>query len=44
MTISYDVVIPTAGRESLSLLLSALSEQPGPSPACVLVVDDRRRR
>ena len=43
MTIAYDVVIPTAGRDSLSLLLSALSEQAGPPPGSVFVVDDRRR-
>ena len=44
MTVAYDVVIPTAGRDSLSFLLSALSEQSGNPPGCVFVVDDRRRR
>ena len=41
MTISYDVVIPTAGRDSLSLLLSALAGQAGPPPGRIVVVDDR---
>ncbi|HEY7077494.1 MAG TPA: HAD-IIIA family hydrolase [Solirubrobacteraceae bacterium] len=37
---SYDVVIPSAGRESLRGLLEAL----GPGQGRVLVVDDRRER
>lgn len=38
---SYDVVIPTSGRDSLAALLSALGSGPGPLPGRVLVVDDR---
>ena len=38
---SYDVVIPSAGRESLSRLLRSLFAGTGPLPARVLVVDDR---
>ncbi|MCW3056101.1 MAG: HAD-superfamily hydrolase subfamily [Solirubrobacterales bacterium] len=38
-----DVVIPTLGRPSLGGLLEALARQlPGPRPARVIVVDDRR--
>jgi histidinol-phosphate phosphatase family protein len=40
--VSFDVVIPTAGRESLARLLTALLAPPG-LPARVIVVDDRRR-
>ena len=38
-----DVVIPTAGRESLGALLGALVASGSPSPGRVIVVDDRRR-
>ncbi|QUH00650.1 HAD-IIIA family hydrolase [Saccharopolyspora erythraea] len=40
--IDYTVVVPTTGRESLGVLLAALEDLPGPQPAEVLVVDDRR--
>jgi histidinol-phosphate phosphatase family protein len=40
--VSYSVVIPTAGRESLGRLLRKLGSGPGPLPERVLVVDDRR--
>jgi histidinol-phosphate phosphatase family protein len=39
--VSYDVVIPTMGRESLGRLLHALASGVGPLPQRVLVVDDR---
>ena len=39
---SYDVVIPTAGRPSLAGLLTALAAARGPRPRLVIVVDDRR--
>jgi histidinol-phosphate phosphatase family protein len=39
--VTYDVVIPTAGRESLSRLLDSLAEGGGPPPARTIVVDDR---
>ena len=38
---NYDVVIPTAGRESLGRLLRALAAGVGPLPQRVVVVDDR---
>ncbi|HSR26492.1 MAG TPA: HAD-IIIA family hydrolase [Candidatus Eisenbacteria bacterium] len=38
---SYDVVIPTAGRSSLAALLTALAAARGPRPRLVIVVDDR---
>jgi histidinol-phosphate phosphatase family protein len=38
----YDVVIPTAGRASLDVLLASLGAADGPLPEQVLVVDDRR--
>ncbi len=38
--ISYDVVIPSAGRASLAALLEALAEAQGPRPGRVLVVLD----
>ena len=41
---SFDVVVPTVGRDSLSRLLSALAAADGPPPGRVLVVDDRRDR
>jgi histidinol-phosphate phosphatase family protein len=39
--VSYDVVIPSAGRESLARLLRTLAAGIGPLPTRVLVVDDR---
>jgi histidinol-phosphate phosphatase family protein len=39
---TFDVVVPTLGRDSLGRLLDALG--PGPPPGRVLVVDDRRER
>jgi histidinol-phosphate phosphatase family protein len=39
--VRYDVVIPTAGRESLARLLDSLAEGDGPRPARTIVVDDR---
>jgi histidinol-phosphate phosphatase family protein len=39
--VSYDIVIPTIGRASLTRLLEALLEGPGPAPARVALVDDR---
>jgi histidinol-phosphate phosphatase family protein len=46
MSVAYDVVVPTVGRESLRTLLDALSGPgaSGPLPARVIVVDDRRDR
>ncbi len=41
---TFDVVVPTVGRDSLRLLLSALPAADGPPPGRVLVVDDRRDR
>ncbi|MBD0282898.1 MAG: HAD-IIIA family hydrolase [Thermoleophilaceae bacterium] len=41
MSVSYDVVIPSTGRESLGRLLRALRTGYGPLPERVLVVDDR---
>jgi histidinol-phosphate phosphatase family protein len=38
----YDVVVPTAGRESLASMLPALAAGDGPLPGRVLLVDDRR--
>ncbi len=40
---AYTVVIPTVGRPSLPDLLRSLDQSPGPTPAEVIVVDDRRR-
>jgi histidinol-phosphate phosphatase family protein len=42
--VTFDVVIPTAGRPSLQALLAALATGDGPSPRRVLVVDDRSER
>jgi histidinol-phosphate phosphatase family protein len=42
VSLSYDVVVPTAGRESLARLLGALQTGHGPLPERVIVVDDRR--
>ena len=39
--VSYDVVIPTAGRPSLAALLESLAAGDGPLPRAVLLVDDR---
>lgn len=41
MTTSYDVVVPTSGRASLSRTLAGLAAGGGPWPQAVLVVDDR---
>lgn len=41
---TFDVVVPTVGRDSLRLLLEALAAADGPAPGRVLVVDDRRDR
>ncbi len=39
---SFDVVIPTGGRDSLARLLEALASGRGPAPDRIVVVDDRR--
>jgi HAD superfamily hydrolase (TIGR01662 family) len=39
--LSYEVVIPTAGRPALASLLTALGAAEGPLPERVLLVDDR---
>jgi histidinol-phosphate phosphatase family protein len=41
MSVSFDVVVPSAGRESLHALLEALVAGSGPLPERVLIVDDR---
>jgi histidinol-phosphate phosphatase family protein len=41
---TFDVVVPTVGRDSLRQLLEALATAEGPRPGRVLVVDDRRDR
>jgi len=41
---TFDVVVPTVGRDSLLRLLDALGSGSGPPPGRVLVVDDRRDR
>jgi histidinol-phosphate phosphatase family protein len=41
---SFDVVVPTVGRDSLARLLEALGSGSVPVPGRVLVVDDRRDR
>src|SRR4051795_1185474 len=38
---TYDVVIPTVGRPSLTRLLDALATQPDPLPNRIWLVDDR---
>jgi hypothetical protein len=38
---TFDVVVPTVGRPSLSTLLDALGRCEGPRPGSVFVVDDR---
>jgi histidinol-phosphate phosphatase family protein len=40
--VSFDVVVPSAGRRSLAALLEALEHGEGPLPEAVIVVDDRR--
>ena len=42
MTPRYDVVVPTAGRPSLTRCLEGLAAGDGPLPERVVVVDDRR--
>jgi histidinol-phosphate phosphatase family protein len=41
---TFDVVVPTVGRDSLGRLLDALGAAEGPLPGRVLLVDDRRDR
>jgi histidinol-phosphate phosphatase family protein len=41
---SFDVVVPTVGRDSLARLLEALAAGSGPLPGRVLLVDDRPDR
>ena len=41
MKLDCAIVVPTIGRESVQRLLSALDEERGPAPDCVVVVDDR---
>ncbi len=41
---TFDVVVPTVGRDSLRPLLEALAAADGPAPGRVVVVDDRRDR
>jgi len=41
---SFDVVVPTLGRDSLWRLLDAVGSGTGPPPGRVLLVDDRRDR
>ncbi|KUI15805.1 HAD family hydrolase [Mycobacterium sp. GA-1285] len=41
MTPSFAVVVPTVGRPSLHRLLAELDGSAGPTPASVIVVDDR---
>jgi HAD superfamily hydrolase (TIGR01662 family) len=43
VAVSFDVVIPTAGRPSLSRLLDALKRGRGPRPGRVVVADGRGR-
>jgi histidinol-phosphate phosphatase family protein len=42
LSVSYDIVIPSAGRASLAELVRALRAGEGPPPERVIVVDDRR--
>jgi histidinol-phosphate phosphatase family protein len=44
VTIRYEIVVPSAGRDSLRRLLAALAAGDGPAPERVLVVDDRLDR
>jgi hypothetical protein len=41
---NVELVIPTIGRPSLAVLLSALERCAGPRPAAIVLVDDRRDR
>jgi histidinol-phosphate phosphatase family protein len=41
MMLDVALVIPTIGRESLGVLLAAVTAGPGPRPAEIVVVDDR---
>ncbi len=41
MNVRYDIVVPSVGRPTLARLIAALSEQRGPAPGRVIVVDDR---
>jgi histidinol-phosphate phosphatase family protein len=41
---TFDVVVPTVGRDSLGRLLDALAAGSGPLPGRVLLVDDREDR
>ncbi|HXQ56336.1 MAG TPA: glycosyltransferase, partial [Actinomycetes bacterium] len=41
---TFDLVVPTLGRDSLPRLLDALAAGAGPLPGRVLLVDDRRGR
>ncbi|HEY6589991.1 MAG TPA: glycosyltransferase, partial [Actinomycetota bacterium] len=41
---TFDLVVPTLGRDSLPPLLDALASGAGPLPGRVLLVDDRRGR
>jgi histidinol-phosphate phosphatase family protein len=41
---TFDLVVPTVGRDSLPRLLDALASGAGPLPGRVLLVDDRRGR
>jgi histidinol-phosphate phosphatase family protein len=42
--VSFDVVIPTAGRDSLDRLVRSLEAGDGPRPERLIVVDDREGR
>lgn len=44
MSLTYDVVIPTIGRPSLSRLLQSLERAVGPPPDHIIVVEDHERR
>jgi glycosyltransferase involved in cell wall biosynthesis len=39
--VSFDIVVPTVGRASLTSLLDALLDGPGPLPERIVLVDDR---
>ena len=41
---TFDLVVPTLGRDSLPRLLDALAAGAGPLPGQVLLVDDRPGR
>ncbi|CQD05361.1 transferase [Mycolicibacterium conceptionense] len=38
---SFAIVVPTIGRDSLQRLLAGLERSDGPAPEAVIVVDDR---